>query len=283
MKKLDYKFVDDEKELVKSTIEFFNKPEFWKIAVGKSPKYFVHVKQGKKHNFGLSKFCAFKDITVEEYISIYRGKIGGNPAQKHIVNIIKQDWTPRVKISSEIREKFDNWILKFYPNYNVNNASFITVSIKKDKQSKKTKFIDPVTLEKRLKLQREIGEVGEEIALNHEITRLELTGIKNAEKFVEHTSKLNAGAGFDITSSIKKDNRFIEVKSSTNKNLDFFITENEYLTLDHLGKAAFIYFVYIEDLKERKGRVLRTIQNPIKELRKNGNLRPIAYKSTLNI
>lgn len=279
---MDYKLVDNEKELAQSTVEFFGKPEFWKATIGNAPKYFVHIQIGQQHSFGLSKFCAFKDITVEEYLVNYRYKTNGGNTQKHIAKLTGKNWIPRKKIDSKIRDEFDSWITKFHPNYTLENASFITISQLKKINSRKPKFIDPKTLEERLKLQREIGEVGEMIAFEYELNRLRNIGIKNPEKFIEHTSSLNSSAGFDISCLVKKDIRFIEVKSSLNNDLDFFITENEYQTLDQLGEDSFIYFVHISDLKGRKGKVFRTLRNPIEELKKNGTFKPVAYKVTLS-
>jgi len=281
-KNVDYKFVDDEKELAESTVEFFSKPEFWKATIGgNAPKYFVHIQDGKNHIFGLSKFCAFRNITVEEYISSYRYKTDGGTTQKHIVNLTETEWKPRKEIDSEIRKEFDNWISEFHPNYNLENASFITITQEKKVKKRKQKFIDPKTLEDKLKLQREIGEIGEEIAYDYEINRLKKSGVKNTEKYLEHTSKLNSGAGFDITCLAKKDNRYIEVKSSLNDNIDFFITENEYCTLEQLGNEAFIYLVHVTNLEKKEGKVFMVLKNPILELKANGNLKPIAYKASL--
>tara|TARA_R110002050_G_scaffold264951_3_gene405926 strand:- start:284 stop:1489 length:1206 start_codon:yes stop_codon:yes gene_type:complete len=281
-KKLDYKFVDNEKELAESTLEFFSKPEFWKATIGNTPKYFVHIQNGNNHIFGLSKFCAFKNISVEEYISSFRYKTDGGTTQKHIADLTNKSWKPRKNIDIEIRENFDNWISEFHPNYNLDNASFITISQKKKVKKRKQKFIDPKTLEDNLKLQREIGEIGEEIAFDYEINRLLKLGVKNVEKYIEHTSKLNSGAGFDITCLVKKDNRFIEVKSSLNDNLDFFITENEYCTLEQLGNEAFIYFVHVTNLEKKEGKVFMVLRNPISELKANGHLKPIAYRAILS-
>ncbi len=229
---MDYKLVDNEEELALSTFEFSGKHEFWKATIGNAPKYFVHIQNGDKHTFGLSKFCAFKDITVEKYISSYRYKTNGGNTQKHISKLTGKDWIPRIRIDSEIREEFDNWISEFHPNYTLENASFITILLSTNTYLNKAKFIDSKTLEENLKLQREIEDIGEKIAFDYEVNRLLNNGIKNPEKFLEHTSKINSSAGFDISCLVKKENCFIEVKSSLNKKLDFFITlTNSELTL----------------------------------------------------
>lgn len=277
---MDYKFIDNEIELAESIVEFFEKPEFWRATIGNAPKYFVHIKNGNQHSFGLSKFCAFKNIEVEEYISEYRYKTNGGNTQKHISKITRKNWIPRKKIENEIREEFDNWITQFHPNYTLDNASFITIS-NFNQIKPEIKFVDPKTLEENLKLQREIGEIGEQIVIQYELNRLRNLGIKNAEKYIEHTSKKNSAAGFDIGCFVKKDNRFIEVKSSLNNKLDFFITENEYCTLEKLGNEAYIYLVHITDYVKKEGKVFKTLRNPVKELKLTGSLKPIAYKAKL--
>lgn len=279
---MDYIFVDSILELINSTNEFFSKPEFWKATIGNAPRYFVHIQNSNRHYFGLSKFCAFQSITVEEYISTYRYKANGGNTQKHISKLTGKNWIPRNKVDNSIRFEFDMWITKFHPNYNLNNASFITISDSSLRDRKRKKFVNPDILEDNLKLQREIGEIGEQIALEYELERLLADGITKPEKYVEHTSKINSAAGFDISSLIVKKNRFIEVKSSLNEKLDFYITENEYRTLEELADNAYIYFVYISNLSLKKGKVIKELRNPISELNKNGNLKPVVYKAKIN-
>ncbi|MES2382165.1 MAG: hypothetical protein V4538_14055 [Bacteroidota bacterium] len=125
---MNYKFVNNELELAQSVIEFFAKPKSWKKTTGNAPRYFVHIQNGGQHSFGLSKFCAFKNITVEEYLYNYRHKTNGGNTQKHIAKLTRKDWIPRKKIDYEIRKAFDEWITKFHPNYTLENASFITIS-----------------------------------------------------------------------------------------------------------------------------------------------------------
>lgn len=278
---MNYRFVETKLDILKSVVEFSEKPEYWRAIIGNAAKYFVHIQIGRRHIFGLSKFCAFKNITVEEYISNFRYKTNGGTTQQYLVKLVAESWMPRKEINVEIRKAFDQWIKKFHPNYTLENASFITISNQVKAKVLKTKFIDPTTLEDNLKLQREIGNLGEQIAFEFELKRIRDNGIKNAEKYIEHTSTVNSGAGFDISSFVQKDNRFIEVKSSLNKNLDFFITENEYQTLKQLGNEAFLYLVHISNLTNQEGSVIHTITNPIGYLEKNGTLKPVAYKASL--
>jgi hypothetical protein len=123
-----YKFVDTIDELIDSTREFHSKPKYCKEALGKVPKYFVHFYDNGIHKFGLSKFCAFKGIIVEQYIDTYRRRTDGGKTQKHIAWLTGQKWIPLDQIDNQIRQAFDNWISGFYPNYKQDNASFITLS-----------------------------------------------------------------------------------------------------------------------------------------------------------
>jgi hypothetical protein len=274
-------FIESENDLKDSVVEFFSKSEYWKVTIGNAPRYFVHIKNGETHSFGLSKFCAFKDISVEDYIAKYRYTTNGGNTQKKIVKITNQKWISRQNINNEIRNEFDSWILSFHPNYNLENASFISINQIVQIQSKKSKFVTPENLEKSLLNLKLIGEVGEEIAFDFEYNRLHKNGVLKIAKILEHVSKNNSAAGFDIRSSASNDNRYIEVKSSVTKNSEFFITENEYETLKQLKKEAYIYFVHVENLKEKKGKVIKVINNPIYYFETKAEMKPVVYKVKL--
>lgn len=278
----EYKFVDTIDELIDSTLEFHDKPEFWKAALSSSPKYFVHVKDNGMHAFGLSKFCAFKNITVEEYLKTCRYKANGGATQKRIARLTQQEWKPRAKIENDVRELFDEWIRQFFPKYNLDNASFITINCKVKSRRNRKKIVTPKDLEDSLKLQREIGQVGEEIAMLFEIQRLKDQGIANPLKYVDQVSIRNSAAGYDIYSSTKEGTRYIEVKSSLNNNISFFITENEVQTLETMASEAYLYLVHITNLIEKKGSIVKILANPIRELRERGKLKPIAYRAEIN-
>ncbi|WP_422350639.1 DUF3883 domain-containing protein [Flagellimonas sp.] len=278
---LEYKFVDTIEELTESTLEFHGKPEFWKPALGSGPRYFVHIKDNGTNAFGLSKFCAFKNITVEDYLTNYRYKTDGGTTQKHIASLTGQDWKLRKNVATDIKESFDNWISQFFPNYNLENAAFISITKTGHPKRKIKKLISPAELEDKLRLQREIGKIGENIAMTYETVRLRDKGIKNPTRHIEQVSKRNSAAGYDIYSSTKGDTRYIEVKSSLNDNSDFFITENELLTLEAFGQEAYLYLVHIKDLKSQEGQVYRVVKDPIRQLKETGTLKPITYRAEI--
>ena len=279
-------FVENTTDLLKSVIAFMGAPEYWRPAVGNSPKYFLHFWDGHRHNFGLSKFCAFKGIGLLDYVTGIRFKTGGGDAQKHISRITEQEWIPFKRVNEKVQHVFQEWFFDFFPGtYDLKRISII--SLNKPAHPKivchqKISRISPVDFVKKPQRQSIIGKVGEEIAYYHEVERLANMKIRNPQRWIDHASKRNVAAGFDILTEIpRKEIRFIEVKSSTNITDSFFITRNEVETLGRLGKDAYLYIVFINDIKRRKGRVISEIRNPVKHIKAMGTLEPIVYK--LNI
>ena len=124
----NYKLVDSKEDLLRNIIEL-NKYELqWREVVGNAPKYFVHAKIKSEDKFGVSKFSAFKDITVESYLAKYRYEIGGGTTQNHIKYVTGKDWIPFQNLSVKEQNSFSNWIHDFFPNYNLKNSAFITIS-----------------------------------------------------------------------------------------------------------------------------------------------------------
>jgi len=145
-----YKLVDKEdlEDLLKN-VKVFNKPEQKEQLRGKATyfrKYFVHIKIDSKDEFGLSKFCAHKNMSVEEYIKADRKKLhDGTKAKECIEDIAKENWIPLKEITNEIwvpfkdlapneRKSFSIWIGYFFPDneekakHVEGNAKFITIS-----------------------------------------------------------------------------------------------------------------------------------------------------------
>jgi hypothetical protein len=273
-------YVEKLDELYDSLFEFNEKPEFWRAALGAAPRYFVHTQSGGRHYFGMSKFCVLKDISIEEYISNYRYITDGNNSQLIIKNRFERSWIPRENIDNKIRVAFDNWILEFFPNYSINNANFISLPERR-KIPKQKKIVSPEELEEILDLKSRIGRIGETIAFKYEIERLATEGFKNSSKYVKHVAASNTTSGFDISSITRKEERFIEVKSSLSQTKEFYISENEVLTLERLGSKAFIYFVVVDNIENMTGTVYKIIKDPINIFRNKNLLQPIMYKVKL--
>jgi hypothetical protein len=276
----NFQFIKTTDDLLKSTHEFYNKPALWKAAVGNAPRYFVCIKYKSRYILGLSKFCAFDQISIEDYISTFRYQTDGGTTQQHITWVTKQKRVSISNIDKGIKRAFIEWIKTFHGNYNTDNAFFIFLTDGKKRNNKH--LISPEELINKLKLQAEIGTVGEEIALDLEQRRLVRLGVKNPLNYIDHISNKNIAAGFDIYSYSKNEIRFIEVKSTLSDSNSFFVTENEVQTLESLKDEAYIYRVCIENLKTRKGIVKKVLKNPIKQLKQAGTLKPVAYKVTLD-
>jgi hypothetical protein len=279
-------FAEHTDDLIRSVTAFMEAPEYWRPAVGNSPKYFLHFWDGHRHNFGLSKFCAFKGIGLLDYVAGIRFKTGGGDAQKRICRITKQKCVPFKRVNEKIQHIFQEWFLGFFPGtYDLRRISIILLNKpahRKIVSHQKISLISPDDLVKKLQRQSIIGKVGEEIAYYHEVERLTIMKIRNPQRWIDHASKRNVAAGFDILTEIpRKEIRFIEVKSSTSMGDSFFITRNEIETLQRLGKDAYLYIVLVNDIKRKKGRVISEIRNPFERIKAMGSLEPIVYK--LNI
>lgn len=275
-------FVSCNQDLIESVITFMSEPEYWRDAIGNNPKYFIHYLDSGINKFGLSKFCAFKNISLEDYVIKYRSETNGNITQKHICKITGKKWVPIDKCDHNTVFAFKQWFEAIADNnLKTDNINIISLNSSTSKIVTKTKrHISPEELEKRLERQREIGAIGEEIAMKYELTRLTKLGTKDPTRCVQQVSLLNAAAGFDIRSISSHDNRYIEVKSTTVDDGKFFISQNEIDTLEKHGDNAYIYMVVIEDVNSKKGRVIQEIKNPIKIIKEAKLLKPIMYQAS---
>jgi hypothetical protein len=281
----DERFVESINELVSSTLAFAESPEYWREAVGSHPKYFTHYLEGKYHRFGLSKFCAFKGISLEAYVTHHRRTTDGGVTQKHISKVAGVRWKPYLGVNPVIQREFKLWIESFFPHYDPREASIISLSLGQRKlnarRGRKIQ-LSPGDLAKKLERQTKVGQIGEKIALAYEIGRLARAGVDQPEEKVDHVAKRNVAAGYDIWSHpAGRETRFIEVKSTTGKIEEFFVTSNEISTLNTHGKSAFIYLVAVTDIERKQGHVRAEIQDPIRFLKKGGTLKPVLFKATL--
>lgn len=132
-------------------------------------------------------------------------------------------------------------------------------------------------IDEQLKNFKIIGEIGEEIVLLYEKIRLKELGAVDESKKVESLAKNFANAGYDIRSFNSKTdnlehNRFIEVKSSVNKKLDFHWSENEVNIAKELGSNYWLYFVPEINSETRKTKAkIERIQNPYKRIFENSS------------
>ncbi len=127
----EYLFIQSIDDLVESLLKFQNDPSSWRQILGNNPIYFVHFFNEEKRFFGLSKFCALKSISVNDYLSGYRSETNGTITKNHIAAILDKPWTPRSEMDKEIIKSFDLWIISFFPNYKLEKAMIMDISQKK--------------------------------------------------------------------------------------------------------------------------------------------------------
>ena len=104
-------------------------------------------------------------------------------------------------------------------------------------------------LEQKLKINKEVGDIAEQIVLEYEKNRLKNDESANIEsKLVQIISATDVTAGYDIESfdgqtNDLKFNRHIEVKGSTNYDISFYWSSGEIKKSSELKESYWIYFV----------------------------------------
>lgn len=133
--------------------------------------------------------------------------------------------------------------------------------IKTIKEKTKRFTARKIDWEKARDRNNEIGDQGEEFALEYEADRLvETLSIERtiALQNIQHLSRLQGdGLGYDIF-SINEDGspRYIEVKTTSgNFTQPFYMSKNERSFFEEYGNAAFIYRIYNFNKETRHGDV----------------------------
>ncbi len=130
------------------------------------------------------------------------------------------------------------------------------------------KRISQRELEALIERNRESAKKAEEFVVDFEKTRLRTLGRFAEADRVIRISDLEVNAGFDVKSfdGIGPEviyNRFIEVKSSKNSDVNFFWSTNEFETSLFLGENYWIYFVgNFEETNEKPDLHPVMFQNP---------------------
>lgn len=100
--------------------------------------------------------------------------------------------------------------------------------------------------------------MGEDFAVNFEISRLTALLKKDAAQYVQHLSRLQGdGLGYDIL-SVNADGtpRFIEVKTTSGSlETPFYMSENEKRFFEEYGESAFLYRIYEFDAQTHSAKV----------------------------
>lgn len=131
-------------------------------------------------------------------------------------------------------------------------------------------------LKEKMKINKEVGDIAEKIILTYEKNRLRNEeNAKPESDLVQIIGGTDVTAGYDIESFDGKTrdleyNRHIEVKGSTNEDLDFYWSTGEIEKAKEKEKNYWIYFVSGINIKNQTYKKIKKIQNPAKEVFNSG-------------
>ena len=108
-------FISQTPDLLRSVTSFMQAPALWRDAVGNHPKYFVHHVGDHGHEFGLSKYCAFKDIILTQYVDDLRDTTHGSKTRRKIEKVSGSRFVPLTEVNEETRIAFERWFFSFFP------------------------------------------------------------------------------------------------------------------------------------------------------------------------
>ncbi|WP_018652843.1 DUF3883 domain-containing protein [Actinobacillus capsulatus] len=278
-------FVETENDIYQNIIKFPKSSDKIRTLLGSNPTYFLYTEIDEKYYFAVSKFSAFKNNSVSKYREDHYYCNNGTDTQKLIEKVLSREWELGKYIDNEVITQFKKWIkenttlkkildkvdeihfLEVYSEDIIKPLHIVKSFDGKDYKRKISKYDFSKLLARRTK----VGDVGEEIAYQYERQR-------NPNAIIERCHLDDVGAGYDLHSKSKNEERFIEVKSNLNpKNRVFYLSQNEWNILESKGDNAFIYLVRITDLKNKKGEV-EEIQNPIAYIKSIGYEEEITYK-----
>ncbi|BCC17675.1 MULTISPECIES: protein NO VEIN domain-containing protein [Bacillus cereus group] len=169
----------------------------------------------------------------------------------------------------------------YYASTIIEKRSVLTYLIKQNKQKKKTRSntITPEELEKQLDIKKKIGFEGESHVFLAEQEHLKSIGRMDLAEKVTWVANENCNAGYDIQSFFEDGSyKYIEVKSTTARNVNFYLTNNELEVAKLLGDNYFIYRVS----NLRSIPQINKIQNPYDLISQNKlELKPTQYMITV--
>lgn len=137
--------------------------------------------------------------------------------------------------------------------------------------------IDEEEFRRRQERNSETGRKGELVALAWERNRLAMLTppCPEPDRYAIPISADNVGAGYDILSTWPGEERYIEVKATMAAAPEFFMTENERLTLAGHGQRAWIYRVELGP----GATIVTTFQDPVSKF--DGLMSPSAWRVKL--
>lgn len=129
-------------------------------------------------------------------------------------------------------------------------------------------------IDANLQVKKIIGNIAEKLALEYEKNRLKKDGFIKESENVTLISQEYANAGYDICSFNGKSDklefdRFIEVKGSIGKDIDFFWSQNEIDGARKLGDKYWIYFIPSINIEKQNSDEPILMCNPFREIFEN--------------
>ncbi len=139
-----------------------------------------------------------------------------------------------------------------------------------------------VDYERQSRINKKLGERGERIVLKYEKDTLQKNKLERLIERIKQVSKENDSLGYDILSfNFNGNEKYIEVKSTlaTPKDINFFLTHNEYLKAQELRENYYLYIVYEANTSNPK---ILMIKNPFIIQKENIEMNPMNYRVTIS-
>lgn len=133
---------------------------------------------------------------------------------------------------------------------------------------RKRRIISEAELLAQLDRNSATGRQGEEAAYLWELQRLVGLDCPDPKAFVQRCFEGDVGCGYDIECTWPGQERCIEVKSTTRLGTDIYVSENERVVLEALGRKAWLYRVLVTPDGSRV--VGDPLQDPVRSLTKAG-------------
>ena len=189
----------------------------------------------------------------EQYLRFSNNKISpfkaGSAADNEIGNIVLPENICEISDDAVEYSKTEIKIEIDYGNIDIKKVE--PPIIKRKKSASKEKNVTKDTnYERRHKNLKKIGDIGEELTIKIEKSRLESEGRSDLANKIEHISKtIGDGLGYDIKSFEKVNgayvDKYIEAKTTTGgKNKPFDISANEVEVSEEKGAHYYIYRFY---------------------------------------
>ena len=123
--------------------------------------------------------------------------------------------------------------------------------------------------------KKEVGDLAESLAMQYEIERLSTAGYASLALLVQHISKVDQSAEYDILSFLgsglqPNKNIFIEVKCTKKEELSFFWSYNEMNVAKQEAENYWIYGYTKANIVKQYAEGPITIMNPISSLSEMG-------------